>query len=77
MNLQKNMKMEKKRYTAPHADAVRLSYTTTLLDWSAPKADGGGGNTPEAKKALLWQEDESWADYGMLNAGNRLWEEED
>ena len=48
--------MEKKIYTAPQTETVHLSYTTTLLDWSAPKADGGGGNTPEAKQAWLWDD---------------------
>ena len=75
MNSQKNKKMEKKIYTAPHVDTVGLSYTTTLLDWSAPKADGGGGNTPEAKESIF--EEESENSYSLPSINYNVWAEEE
>ena len=39
-------------------DIIKIVTNTSLLDWSAPKDDGGGGNIPEAKYGFSDDEDD-------------------
>ena len=45
-----NRKMKKREYQAPLTEQLHVATTSHLLDWSAPKDDGNGGNVPEAKQ---------------------------
>ena len=50
--------MEKKQYQSPMTDIIKIVTNTSLLDWSAPKDDGGGGNIPEGKHGFFDDEDD-------------------
>lgn len=49
--------MEKKAYTAPASGTIIINNTRHLLDWSATKAVSGN-NTPEARHANMWDDDD-------------------
>lgn len=49
--------MEKKAYTAPASGTIIINNARHLLDWSATKAVRGN-NTPEARLANMWDDDE-------------------
>ena len=49
--------MEKREYQAPLTERLYVATTSHLLDWSAPK-DEGGTNIPEAKRYDFDAEDE-------------------
>ena len=53
--------MEKKTYTAPASGTIIINSTRHLLDWSATKALRGN-NTPEARLANMWDDDDEFDD---------------
>ncbi len=60
--------MEKKTYLAPRTERIQIEANTNLLNWSAGKVPGGGGNTPEAKELELTED-------GFPKQGFNLWED--
>ena len=63
--------MKKKTYQVPHTEIIHAESHSHLLDWSADKVPGGGGNTPEAKPGTF---DDEENDEGTL-PHFRVWED--
>ena len=49
--------MRKRKYTTPETAVTQMESTSSLLNWSSPKAEDGN-DTPEAKRMVYFEEEE-------------------
>ncbi len=74
--------MRKKIYQSPDTETISVVYNHHLLDWSAERIGGGGGNVLESKRGYLdatepeYDEDlEDDENNGILPHAFSLWDE--
>ena len=56
-----------KKYQKPHTECFPAISECHIMEWSAPKGEGGGGNIPEARQYDMPEEEEESFGYKRYN----------
>lgn len=56
-----------KKYQKPHTECFPAISESHIMEWSAPKGKGNGGNVPEARQYDMPEEEEESFEYKRYN----------